>query len=109
MIYLTTESSIQLATEPVDFRRQIDGLVAICQNQLNQNPNSGVLFCFINRAGTMIRILSYDGNGYWLATKRLSKGRFKNWPKSSMPLSSIESAELMRILKSILAHDEKYL
>lgn len=64
------------AINPADFRCGIDGFVAICRRQLAQDPRSGILFVFINRNKTMIRALSYDGTGFWLMTKRLSKGKF---------------------------------
>ena len=48
----------------------------------------------------MIRILTHDGSGYWLATKRLSRGKFDGWPRSrSDTLSTIEAKELLEILQ----------
>lgn len=102
MIRLTRETKIQLALKPVDFRRQIDGLVALCENQLKQDPHGGILFVFINRIHTMIRLLMYDRNGYWLATKRLSRGRFQGWPTSGSSLCEVEAARLAHLLKNEL-------
>jgi transposase len=109
MLYLTAETKILLAVHPVDFRKQIDGLVALCQHQLQQSPRSGNLFVFINRARTMIRILCYDRNGYWLATKRLSKGRYPNWPTSSSCSSvhALHAGELTKILKGLVVSDSR--
>ena len=104
MIYLTAETKILLAIEPVNFRKQIDGLVALCEEQLNEDPRSAKLFVFINRARTMIRALQYQDNGYWLATKRLSRGRYPYWPKEDGVVRSLVSSELMRILKAELAY-----
>lgn len=100
MIHLTSETSILLAIHPVDFRKGIDGFVSLCQYKLKQSPRSGTLFVFINRRKTMIRILSYEFNGYWLMTKRLSKGRY-NWPKSNGDLSRIRAVELRKYLMSL--------
>ena len=72
MIHMTRKTAILIAVKPVDFRKQIDGLIVQVKHHLKQDPRSGQLFVFINRNQTMIRILSYDGNGYWIATKRLS-------------------------------------
>ena len=80
MILLTHETTIRLGVAPADFRRGIDGFVALCKNELLQEPRDGCVFVFINKARTMIRALSYDGTGYWLMTKRISKGRFTGWP-----------------------------
>ena len=100
MIRLTQESRIYLAVQPVDFRRQLDGLLAMCENQFKQSTRTGIWFVFINRARTMIRTLVYDHNGYWLATKRLSRERYRYWPKLAEPLAPCLSAELMRVLKN---------
>jgi transposase len=100
MIRLTQESRIYLAVQPTDFRKHLDGLVAVCENQFKQSTRAGSWFVFINRARTMIRALVYDHNGYWLATKRLSRGRYGGWPKSSEPLAPCVATELMRLLKN---------
>jgi transposase len=102
MIYLTAQSSILLASAPVDFRRGIDGLAAVCQHSLGHNPRTGTLFVFINRAHTMVRILAYENNGYWLMTKRLSKGRYQGWPKTQDPLSPYQAHQLRQLLSNLL-------
>ena len=81
MIQITPHMRIILAVEPADFRKGIDGLAQICRGVLNSDPFSGYLFVFINRRKTAIKMLIYDGQGFWLFQKRLSKGRFKWWPK----------------------------
>ena len=53
MLYLTAQTKVLLALQPVDFRKQIDGLVALCEGHLKQQPRSGELFVFTNRAKTM--------------------------------------------------------
>jgi transposase len=70
---------ILVCVEPVDFRAGIDGLCRICRNALG-DPFSGAVFVFRNRRATAIKILAYDGQGYWLCQKRLSSGRFRHWP-----------------------------
>ena len=76
MIQLTPQMRLLVALEPVDFRKGIDGLCAVCRQQLEQDPFSGTLFVFVNRSRQAIRLLAYDGQGYWLCHKRLSRGRF---------------------------------
>lgn len=98
MIMLTHQSVIQLGVESADFRKGIDGFVSLCKNQLLLEPRDGTIFVFINRARTMIRALSYDGTGYWLMTKRLSRGKFKYWPASRGALSAIDARELRQII-----------
>lgn len=98
MIRLTTQTQILVAIEAVDFRKQIDSLVRLCK-QLEENPRSGTYFVFINRARTMIRVLSYDGNRYWLCTKRLSQGRYQGWPKHDEKLSPLSVQRVIGIGK----------
>lgn len=100
MIRVTSSTPVRVAVAPVDFRRQIDGLAAHCRRALSSNPMSGTWFVFINRARTMIRVLVYDGSGFWLMTKRLSKGRFSGWPTGDGALSPMEAKTLMRVLQA---------
>jgi transposase len=99
MIHLTAETHILLATQPADFRQGIDGLAAICRSRLLGDPRSGVLFVFINRSKTMIRALAYDGTGFWLMTKRLSKGKFPHWPTSNKAIHPVQAVYLRQLLK----------
>jgi transposase len=81
MIQLVPQLRILLACQPVDFRCGIDGLAAICKRELAEGPFSGALFVFRNRRGTALKLLCYDGVGYWLVTRRLSQGRIRWWPE----------------------------
>lgn len=83
MIAVVPQMRIWLAIAPVDFRKQIDGLVAVCRQQLGHEPLSGALYLFRNRRGTAIKCLVYDGSGFWCCHKRFSEGRIRWWPKSS--------------------------
>lgn len=81
MIQLTAQMRILVAVEPQDFRKGIDGLCRICREVLACDPLSGIVFVFRSRRGTSIRVLTYDGQGFWLAQKRLSQGKFRYWPE----------------------------
>ena len=80
MLSIAPQMRILVAVEPADFRKGIDGLAGMCRNILREDPFSGCVFVFRNRRATAIKILVYDGQGYWLCQKRLSKGRFQWWP-----------------------------
>jgi transposase len=80
VIQITPHMRILVAIEPADFRRGIDGLARICRQELDAEPFSGCLFLFCNRKRTAIKGLVYDGSGFWLCHKRLSKGHFHYWP-----------------------------
>jgi transposase len=81
MIQITPQMRILLAVEPVDFRRGIDGLAAVCRQKLLEDPLSGAVFVFSSRKRVSLKILVYDSQGFWLSQKRLSRGRFKWWPR----------------------------
>jgi len=83
MLQLSPQSRIFLATQPVDFRKGIDSLAAVCRQVLGEQPLGGAVFVFRNRAATALTILFYDGQGFWLCMKRLSQGRFTWWPTSA--------------------------
>jgi transposase len=80
MIQVTAQTCVLVSVEPVDFRAGIDRLCRICRAELSNDPFSGTLYVFRNRQATAIKILAYDGQGFWLCQKRLSKGRFRYWP-----------------------------
>lgn len=80
MIQVTPHMRVLVAAEAADFRRGIDGLAQLCRAALAVDPFSGTIFVFRNRRGTAIKLLVYDGQGFWLCHKRLSKGRFAWWP-----------------------------
>lgn len=103
MIQITSHMSIYAAIETIDFRKGIDGLAAACRQQLKKDPFSEVLFLFRNRQRNAIKILVYDGQGFWLCTKRLSCGKFNWWPEGKdapaiPPAIPIEAQELQTLL-----------
>ena len=83
MIQLTPHMRILVAIEPQDFRRGIDGLIRVCKESLASDPFSGTAYVFRNRRSTALKVLVYDGQGFWLCQKRLSTGRFSCWPTSA--------------------------
>ena len=83
MLQISPQSRIFLATQPVDFRKGIDSLAAVCRQLLPEHPLRGAVFVFRNRSATALKILFYDGQGFWLCMKRLSQGRFTWWPTST--------------------------
>jgi len=87
-----------VATAPVDCRKGLDGLAAVCRRLLGDNPLSGALYVFRNRTGTILKILYYDGQGYWLGTKRLSQGHFTWWPTTQDVSSRLSARELAIVL-----------
>lgn len=104
MLQITPQQTIFVAVEPVDFRKGIDGLAALCRSQLNQDPFSGALFVFTNRQRTAVKIIVYDGQGYWLCMKRFSQGKLAWWPKASNAPSKESSQILLASQLQILLY-----
>lgn len=99
MIQITAQMRILMAVEAVDFRRGIDGLARVCRHELKADPFSGFVFVFRNKRATAMKILVYDGQGFWLCQKRLSQGRFRWWPQGgSEKLRSLLAHELQLLI-----------
>jgi len=98
MIQITPQMRIFLAVEPVDFRKGIDGLAALCRQKLQCEPLDGALFVFSSRRRTSLKILVYDGQGFWLCQKRLSQGRFRWWPQDSAQAATRLDAHQLQLL-----------
>lgn len=100
MIQVPANATVVVMHEPISFRYGIEGTTAVARTVLQREPMEGALFVFRNRQGHMLRILYYDGGGFWLCTKRLSKGRFSGWPKGdgTAPASPLLVRELQILL-----------
>ena len=91
---------VLVAVEAVDFRKGIDGRAQVCRQHLQRDPMSGWVFVFRNRRMTALKILAYDGQGFWLSQKRLSQGRFRWWPTSRTHVSRFLEAHQLQVLVS---------
>lgn len=98
MIQVTPQMRILVAVDPVDFRYGIDRLARVCREVLEADPFAGAVFVFVNRRATSIKILTYDGQGFWIAKKRLSKGRFLWWPEGIEAKRSLDAHQLQVLL-----------
>ena len=96
MIAVTPQMRVLVAIEPTDFRRGIDGLARLVRAELGSDPFSGGVFVFRNRRASAVKLLVYDGRGYWLCQMRLSSGKFRFWPKAQggKPACVLEAHEL---------------
>lgn len=100
MIQITPHMRVVVAVEPADFRRGIDGLARLCKDVLKHDPLCGWMFVFRNRSATALKILVYDGQGFWLCHKRLSCGKFSWWPSDKSAASKTLAAHQMHVLLS---------
>jgi len=97
VIQLAPQMRILVAIEPADFRKGIDGLARVAREELASDPFCGTLFVFRNRRSTAVKILVYDGQGFWLCQKRLSQGRLRFWPRGET-LRALAAHELQVLL-----------
>jgi len=82
MIHITPQQRLILAVDAIDFRKGMDTLVGFCRTYLG-DPFTGTVFAFRNKRGTAIKLLVYDGTGFWLATKRFSRRTLRYWPQGT--------------------------
>lgn len=100
MIQITPQMRILVAVEPADFRKGIDGLARLCKEALKQDPFDGGVFVFRNRRRTALKVLVYDGQGFWMCHKRLSSGRFGWWPTEGTDAARTLAAHQLQVLLS---------
>lgn len=79
MLMLPSALKVYLAVEPVDMRKQFNGLWSLAAERLKMDPKQGAAFVFANKDRDRLKILYWDGTGVWVFAKRLEQGRF-SWP-----------------------------
>lgn len=100
MLTLPPSVRIFVATEPADMRKSIDGLAALVQGTFEEHPCSGHLFLFRNRQSDRIKVLVWDGSGFWVLYKRLEKGRL-HFPVGKDGVARIPASELNILLSGL--------
>jgi transposase len=100
MIALPARTRVWLAAGITDMRKGMDGLAALVQTALTENPFSGHVFVFRGRRGDLVKLLWFDGDGLCLFAKRLERGRFV-WPQADSGSVSLSAAQLSMLLEGI--------
>ena len=100
MIGLPARTRVWLAAGITDMRKGMDGLAALVQTALTENPFSGHVFVFRGRRGDLVKLLWFDGDGLCLFAKRLERGRFV-WPQADSGSVSLSAAQLSMLLEGI--------
>ncbi len=98
MIQVTPQMRVLVAIEPEDFRKGIDGLCRVAKERLGDDPFSGAVFVFRNRRATAVKILIYNGRGFWLCQMRLSSGRLGWWPSGAHAAATALEAHELQVL-----------
>ena len=92
-----TGKRVYLACGHTDMRKSINGLSAVVEGSFKLDPFDGALFVFCNRSRDRVKILEWDGDGFWLYFKRLERGHFK-WPAPGMEATMTLSGEELSYL-----------
>lgn len=100
MMSVPAGTEIWIAAGVTDMRRGFDGLSALVQTVLEQNPYSGHVFVFRGKRGDLVKVLWWDGDGLCLFAKRLERGRFV-WPQADQGVVSLSRAQLSMLLEGI--------
>lgn len=100
MIALPSGARIWIAAGTTDMRKGFNGLAALVQETLAENPFSGQMFVFRGRRGDLVKLLWFDGDGLCLLAKRLERGRFV-WPQATNGSVSLTPAQLSMLLEGI--------
>ena len=100
MIGLPANTRVWIVAGHTDMRKGFDGLAAMVQGALSENPFSGHVFVFRGRRRDTLHLLCYDGQGLLLLSKRLERGRIV-WPQAASGGVSLTSAQLSMLLEGI--------
>ena len=87
MLRLPDETRIYVASQAIDCRKAINGLISLVVEQFAMSPNDGSVYVFYNRDCDRVKCLFWDKNGFVLYHKRLERGRFKLKGKRENALS----------------------
>lgn len=88
---------VYLHRDPIDFRTGINGLSILVEQAMALNPMAQALYVFRNRRRDRIKILGWDGNGFWLLLKRLEANDRFIWPDSQIQVVAL-TVELLHWL-----------
>jgi len=91
---------VLVATKPVDFRKGMNGLAALVQEQLRTDPFSGTIYCFRSKRADRVKLVFWDGTGLCLFAKRLEQGKFR-WPRIADGVMRLSAAQLSALLEGL--------
>jgi transposase len=100
MFALPSGTRVWIAAGVTDMRKGMDGLAALAQTALSENPFSGHIFVFRGRRGDLVKLLWFDGDGLCLFAKRLERGHFV-WPQATSGSVALSAAQLSMLLEGI--------
>ena len=110
VLSLPAQVQVFLACEATDMRKAFDGLCAIVEHRFHRDPYAGDVFAFLNRRRNYVKLLLWDGNGFWLFAKRLEQGTFEGWQFATGERTHvrIDRTQLMMLLDGIPLKSAKF-
>ena len=100
MLVISPNTPIFLCSIPVDMRKGFDGLGGIVRSSLQADPLDGSLFLFVNRRRDRLKILQWDGAGFWLHYRLLEAGTFETIAADG-PSVRLDAAQLAMLLSGV--------
>jgi transposase len=100
MLGLTGATRIYLYRGAADMRRSFDGLSGMVRSHLQGDPLSGALYVFANRRRTLVKVLCWAGDGFWIWQKRLERGTFR-FPEGTAASAEIDRRTLSMLLEGV--------
>jgi transposase len=91
---------VLVATKPVDFRKGMNGLAALVQEQLKADPFCGTIYCFRSKRADRVKLVFWDGTGLCLFSKRLEEGKFR-WPRIADGAMRLSAAQLSALVEGL--------
>lgn len=100
MLSITSSTRIYLHTQPTDMRKSFDGLSGIVRGEFKADPLDGSLFLFVNKRRNRLKLLHWDGGGYWLYYRLLEAGTFEVIPGEGACVQ-IDATQLAMLLGGV--------
>lgn len=91
---------VYLAAGVTDMRKGFDGLAALVQQRLRQDPSGGAVYAFRGKRGDLVKLLWWDGQSLVLHAKRLERGRFTR-PATADGVAVLTLAQLSMLLEGV--------
>ena len=102
MLNLSSDLKIYAYTRPTDMRKGFNGLSGIVRSEFQSDPTDGSLFVFINRRRDRMKLLHFDGGGYWLYYRLLEAGTFEELkPTNDSSRLRIDATQLSMLLAGV--------
>jgi len=99
MLSIGPTTKVFVRPGPTDLRLGYEGLYQLVRTKLDQDPLSGHVFAFCNQSKSRLKLLTWDGSGLWLCSKRLEQGRF-TWPVDG-PVDTLTAAQLWALVAGL--------